>query len=148
MNFSKRSRYGVRALVYLAQKTDCICMQLNDIAARNSISAKYLEQIFAMLKKSGIVNSIKGPQGGYFLADEPEKIKIADIILALDGTYVLEDEKINYGENGEAEAIENQKTIIEPVNEQLNLLLNTLTLKDLVECSAQYKEVTQDMYYI
>lgn len=53
MNFSKRSRYGIRALIDLAQAGDGGCTQLSDIAARNHIPAKYLEQIFIAYAKQG-----------------------------------------------------------------------------------------------
>ena len=92
MNFSKRSRYGIRALIDLAQNTEAGCVQLSDIADRNCISVKYLEQIFSGLRKAGILRSVKGPQGGYLLAKEPSKLKIADVILVLDGSYFLEKE--------------------------------------------------------
>lgn len=147
MNFSKRSRYGIRALIELAQNTEDACMQLKDIANRNGISLKYLEQIFMVLRKAGIIRSIKGPQGGYFLAKEPGNLKIADIILALDGDYFLESEE-SKDEKGKSEALAIQTEIIEPINEQIDTILKTLTLKKLVECSEKYKEVTQSMYYI
>lgn len=97
MKFSKRSRYGIRALIDLAQNTDGTCMQLSEIAARNSISIKYLEQIFAALRKSGILRSVKGPQGGYSLTKAPGNLKVADIIRALDGSYLLEPEESSGG---------------------------------------------------
>lgn len=83
MNFSKRSRYGIRALIDLAQAGDGGCTQLSDIAARNHIPAKYLEQIFIALRKAGILGSVKGPQGGYFLEDNPQKLRIADIVYTI-----------------------------------------------------------------
>lgn len=148
MNFSKRSRYGIRALIDLAQNTEYACMQLSDIADRNNISVKYLEQIFASLRKAGILRSIKGPQGGYLLAREPDNLKIADIIVALDGSYFLEAEKCESGDKGEAEIFAVQTEIIEPINERLDQFLSSLTLKELVKCSENYREASQGMYYI
>ena len=140
MNFSKRSRYGIRALIDMAQNSES-CMQLNDIAERNGIPAKYLEQIFSALRKAGILRSVKGAQGGYFLARKPGDLKLADIIQTLD-------EEFRDGEKGEAEAFAVQTEIIAPINEQIYEFLNTLTLRKLTECSEQYKETAQDMYYI
>ncbi|MDE7311118.1 MAG: Rrf2 family transcriptional regulator [Eubacterium sp.] len=148
MNFSKRSRYGIRALIDLAQNTDCTYMQLNDIARRNGISIKYLEQIFAALRKAGILRSIRGRQGGYLLVKDPGSIKVADIILALDGSYFLEAEECRDGGNGESEALAVQTAIIEPINDLMERFLNTMTLKNLVECSENNRKGTQDMYYI
>lgn len=148
MNFSKRSRYGIRALIDLAQNTEDACMQLYDIAERNSISVKYLEQIFAALRKSGILRSIKGPQGGYFLAKASGELTVAEIILALDGRYFLEEEECRGDEKGAAPALAVQSEIIVPLNEEIDRFLNGLTLKKLVECSEKYKEAATDMYYI
>ena len=148
MKFSKRSRYGIRALIDLAQNSDGTCMQLSEIAARNSISIKYLEQIFAALRKSGILRSVKGPQGGYSLTKAPGNLKVADIIRALDGSYLLEPEESSGGENGDCEVLAVQSEIIDPINKQIDQFLNTLTLQKLVECAENYKEVKQDMYYI
>ena len=68
MNLSKKSRYGITALIDLAVYAKDQCVQLSSIAERNNISVKYLEQIFSSLRKSGLVRSVKGPQGGYLLA--------------------------------------------------------------------------------
>ena len=148
MNFSKRSRYGIRALIDLAQNTEAGCVQLSDIADRNCISVKYLEQIFSGLRKAGILRSVKGPQGGYLLAKEPSKLKIADVILALDGSYFLEKEECQDDEKGKAEALAVQTDIIDPINQYIHQFLNTLTLQTLVERSEGYKALTGDMYYI
>ena len=74
MNLSSRSRYGIRALIDLAVNARESCIQLGDIAVRNDISVKYLEQIFMSLRKGGMIRSIKGPQGGYLLARTPEEM--------------------------------------------------------------------------
>lgn len=148
MIFSKRSRYGLRALIDLAQYEPNGSVQLNEIADRNSISAKYLEQIFAALRKAGIIGSIKGPQGGYFLAKSPRHLTIAEIIVALDGVYLLDREEVPDNGKGEATVRALQERLIDPLNERLEEFLNTLTLKDLAECSEKYRDVLQNMYFI
>ena len=75
MKLSMKSRYGLRALIDLAINSKTEQVALNSIAERNKISPQYLEQVFASLRKAGIVKSIKGSQGGYFLN------KPADFIL-------------------------------------------------------------------
>ena len=148
MIFSKRSRYGIRALIDLAQNTDHGCIQLSEIAERNNISFKYLEQIFITMRIAGLLKSVKGPQGGYYLAKDPGTLKIAEIITVLEGSYCLESEKPLRGEKGEAESLALQKEIIDPINEFMEQFLNGLTLKKLVEYCENYKEVSVDMYYI
>lgn len=148
MVFSKRSRYGIRALIDLARNAGNGSIQLSEIAGRNNISVKYLEQIFSALRKAGIIRSIKGPQGGYFLAVSPENLTIAEIIVALDGSYFFEQEDVPNNGKGEAEARVVQTKIIMPLNEWIDKFLNVMTLKELVECAEEYQGVLQDMYYI
>ena len=92
MILSKKSRYGLRALVDLAANSGAEHMALNSIAERNGISAQYLEQVFAALRRAGIVRSIKGPQGGYHLNRPAQDITVAEIVRALDGSYYVEEE--------------------------------------------------------
>lgn len=149
MNLSKKSRYGITALIDLAVYSRNQCVQLSSIAERNKISVKYLEQIFSGLRRAGLVKSIKGPQGGYLLAKSPESITVADVIYALDGSYLLEDERSvvsGADEKGISTAI--QKLLIEQMNDQTDKLLKQLTLKTLVDSSLEYSQSGQEMYYI
>ena len=149
MNLSKKSRYGITALIDLAVYARNQCVQLSSIAERNKISVKYLEQIFSGLRRAGLVKSIKGPQGGYLLAKSPESITVADVIYALDGSYLLEYERSvvsGADEKGISTAI--QKLLIEQMNDQTDKLLKQLTLKTLVDSSLEYSQSGQEMYYI
>ena len=149
MNLSKKSRYGITALIDLAVYARNQCVQLSSIAERNKISVKYLEQIFSGLRRAGLVKSIEGPQGGYLLAKSPESITVADVIYALDGSYLLEDERSvvsGADEKGISTAI--QKLLIEQMNDQTDKLLKQLTLKTLVDSSLEYSQSGQEMYYI
>lgn len=148
MNLSKKSRYGLRALVDLASNTKEEHMALGEIAERNHISSQYLEQIFAALRKNGLVRSVKGAQGGYLLAKKPEDITVSEILEALDGSYLIEDEEIEA--EGEARAITAaiQSTLIDRVNGLLDGLLKSITLADVEESYLVYSEYGQDMYYI
>lgn len=149
MNLSKKSRYGITALIDLAVYARNQCVQLSSIAERNKISVKYLEQIFSGLRRAELVKSIKGPQGGYLLAKSPESITVADVIYALDGSYLLEDERSvvsGADEKGISTAI--QKLLIEQMNDQTDKLLKQLTLKTLVDSSLEYSQSGQEMYYI
>lgn len=143
MKFSKRSRYGIQALIDLGIYAKNGCVQLKDVSERNDISVKYLEQIFTALRKAGFVKSIKGPQGGYLLGNLPEEIHISDVIEVMDGSYELEEE---ISELPTSRAI--QTCIIDPVNAQTDQLLRGLTLKNLVEQTEEITAYAEDMYYI
>ena len=146
MNLSSRSRYGIRALIDLAVNARESCIQLGDIAVRNDISVKYLEQIFMTLRKGGIIRSVKGPQGGYLLAKKPQDIFISDVIRLLDGEYLLENEESENRENLTSKVI--QEKMIEPMNRWMKNFLKNLTLQNLTEAYELELAGLQNMYYI
>ena len=84
MKLNSRSRYAVMALADMASFNKQNPISLRDISLRQSISLVYLEQIFSKLKKSNIVKSIRGANGGYVLTRDPEQIKLSNIFSAVD----------------------------------------------------------------
>ena len=84
MKLSTKGRYAVMAMVDLAAQSAGKPIALSDIAERQEISLSYLEQLFAKLRRGGLVKSVRGPGGGYLPSRPPEEIRIADIILAVD----------------------------------------------------------------
>lgn len=92
MKLSKKGRYAVRALFDIAFYNEGQPTQVKDIAERQSIPPRFLEQIFQDLKRAGIVASKRGPQGGYNLARSPDRIGVGDIIRALEGPITLADD--------------------------------------------------------
>ena len=83
MKLTSKGRFAVTALVDLTISESSFPVSLNDISKRQNISLSFLEQIFNNLRKSGIVESIRGPSGGYKLSRHPSKIMISDIISAI-----------------------------------------------------------------
>ena len=84
MKLNSRSRYAVMALADMASFNKQNPISLRDISLRQNISLVYLEQIFSKLKKSNIVKSIRGANGGYVLTRDPEQIKLSNIFSAVD----------------------------------------------------------------
>lgn len=84
MKLSTKGRYAVMALVDLTSHSVGRPVTLAQIAARQEISLSYLEQLFAKLRRAALVESARGPGGGYRLTRDPDDIRIADIILAVD----------------------------------------------------------------
>jgi Rrf2 family transcriptional regulator, iron-sulfur cluster assembly transcription factor len=84
MRLSTKGRYAVMAMVDLAQHGEGGPVSLAEIAERQEISLSYLEQLFAKLRRGGLVRSVRGPGGGYLLAHQRDDTRIADIILAVD----------------------------------------------------------------
>ena len=85
MKLSKRGEYGLRALQDLAAHYEGELVSNKELAERNNIPNKFLEQILLTLRRGRILNSQKGPQGGYYLARPPEHITLAEVIRMLDG---------------------------------------------------------------
>ena len=86
MKLSTRSRYGLRAMVELAARVNGCCVTLKTIAEKHGMSEYYLEQLFAPLKKAGLVTSIRGARGGYKLSRPPGEITAGDVLRALEGS--------------------------------------------------------------
>ncbi len=84
MKLSTKGRYAVMALVDLAAQESSLPVTLADIAERQEISLSYLEQLFAKLRRGGLVTSVRGPGGGYLLARPAAETRISEIILAVD----------------------------------------------------------------
>ena len=84
MRLSTKGRYAVMAMVDLARHGNGQPVCLSDIAERQEISLSYLEQLFARLRRGGLVKSVRGPGGGYLLTHHRDDTRIADIILAVD----------------------------------------------------------------
>jgi Rrf2 family iron-sulfur cluster assembly transcriptional regulator len=84
VRLSTKGRYAVMAMVDLAFYGHGDPVSLAEIAERQEISLSYLEQLFAMLRKGGLVKSVRGPGGGYLLTHDRSETRIADIILAVD----------------------------------------------------------------
>ena len=87
--FSKKVRYGLAALFELAKNYNMGFIQIKDIASAQNIPQNYLEQLLSILKKAGLVESMRGSHGGYKLNKPADKIKIIDIIEALDGPLII-----------------------------------------------------------
>jgi len=89
MQLSTRSRYGTRLMVDLALHYDKGPVRINDIAKRQDISVKYLEQLIIPLKKASLIISVRGPKGGHMLAKPTKDITIADIVTLLENETSL-----------------------------------------------------------
>ncbi|WP_372792392.1 Rrf2 family transcriptional regulator [Lutibacter sp.] len=86
---SKKTKYGLKALSFLAKQEQNVPVLISDISTSENISKKFLESILLTLKKSGILSSKKGKGGGYFLLKKPNEIKIATIIRLLEGPIAM-----------------------------------------------------------
>ncbi|MDA0361946.1 MAG: Rrf2 family transcriptional regulator [Proteobacteria bacterium] len=86
MKLSTKGRYAMIALADLAQCKSKELVNLTELSKRQHLSLPYLEQLFVKLRRAGIVDSVRGPGGGYRLSKSPESIRITEILAAVDET--------------------------------------------------------------
>lgn len=89
MKLSTKGKYGVRALFEIARNYGQGPIAIKEIAERQQISFSYLEQILHKLGKAGIIESVRGPGGGYVLARKPAALTVGDVVRALEGPIAL-----------------------------------------------------------
>jgi len=132
MRLLTRTSYGIRAILQLAENHSKRPLQIKAIARQQDISAKYLEQVIAILKSAGFVRSIRGSKGGYVLAKPPNQIKLNDVFTALEGpiTTVECTEDENYCSRA-ADCVTRQ--VWTEVQNAIINVLESLTLQNLVD---------------
>jgi len=134
VKLSTKGRYAVMALVDLARHGESRPVSLADIAERQEISLSYLEQLFARLRRGGLVKSVRGPGGGYMLARGPAGTRVADIILSVDEPITATRCKTNssIGCHSDHSRCLTHDLWAELGN-QIHLYLSSVTLLDVVE---------------
>ena len=131
MRLTTKGRYAVTAMLDLAFHSQIKPVTLTDIAARQTISLSYLEQLFARLRRANMVKGFRGPGGGYTLADAAQNINIADIIAAVD-------EPIDATKCGGEANCQNEKSCLTHdlwmgLSDQIREYLKGITLAQLLE---------------
>jgi Rrf2 family protein len=89
LRLSTRSRYGLRAVVDIASHGGKRPVQVSEIARRQAVSPRYIEQIFQKLKPAGIIATVRGPKGGYLLGRAAKDISIMDVLEAVEGPLAI-----------------------------------------------------------
>lgn len=132
MKLSTNSRYGLRAMVDLAANYTGGPVALCDIATRQHISESYLEQAFATLRKSGLIKSVKGAQGGYTPAGSPESLKVGTILRVLEGDLsIVDDSPVYSGDDVIKRSI--KRNVWNAVDASVARVVDSITLADLAQ---------------
>jgi len=129
---STKSQYGLRAMIYLA-KCKCKICSLKEISKKEGISFDYLEKILSRLEKAGLIRSKKGSQGGYFLSKKPARIRIGEIIRALEGEKGLVMCTVKHGKNCPLERKCLARSFWFKIQKSLDSVLDSITLFDLIK---------------
>ena len=134
MKLSTKGRYGLRAMVDLAAYSENEPVSITNISDRQGISERYLEQLMAMLKKNGLVKSIRGAGGGYVLAKPVQEISVGDILRALEGSLEPVECSGFQSEEGCKSADSCvTKYVWQRINENINRTVDEIKLDHLVE---------------
>ena len=141
MKLSTRARYGVRLMVALAFNYDKGPIFLKDVAKGENISEKYLSLIIIPLRRTGLVNSIRGAHGGYLLAKDPSQITMKEIIDVLEGDCSLVD-CVRNPSTCPRVPICASHDIWEIIGEKISETLNSVTLDMLVKMNQEKAQKT------
>ena len=146
MRLTTMSRYGTRAIFDIAYNTTGLPVQVKDVAERQQIPIKYLEQIFHKLKKADFIKSERGPGGGYVLTKNPSEIKVGDIIKAVQEHTDLVACVCDSAEDGNPCVREGQcvtRSVWKEAARQITEYFNSVTIADLCK-DAQNKNLKKD----
>lgn len=138
MRLSSRGEYGVRAMLHLAMNYNAGFIPLSKIAAAEDISQQYLEQIFAILRRGGLIMSNRGVKGGYTLSYPPQAINVGDIIRVLNGPITPVDCVSNENESDEPDCRCGKsdsclaRNLWMKLRDHINQLLDGITLQDML----------------
>ena len=144
MKLTTKGRYGVKAMLDLALQCSGEPVSLKSIAKRQNISENYLEHLFATLKKSGFVKSVRGAQGGYLLVQSPDNITIGSILRSLEGSLapvdcVLEKNPVKCDRFDSCIT----KLVWEKIRDSVNSVVDSITLADLAK---MYKKKMEQIF--
>ncbi len=136
MRLSTKTTYGVRALFDIAYHSGAHPAKVSDIANRQAISPRYIEQIFINFKKKGLIKTVRGPKGGYLLAREPHLISLGDIIRAVEGNIELVGCK-EFDSKDADECRIGKMCVTAPIwkelNDRVSSFFDSITVKDLCD---------------
>ncbi len=140
MKLSTKGRYGLRALIDLAQYSEHEAVSISSIAVRQNISESYLEQLVGKMKRAGIVTSIRGAQGGYRLARPAATISVGDILRALEGDLRPVECTAETDQGCQGADLCVTKYVWKKINQSIEHTVDSIMLDQLVEESKKARE--------
>ncbi len=147
MRFSSKGRYAMASMISIAQTGGGESVTVSSLAQRLEISKIYLEQIFSLLRKSGLVISIKGAQGGYQLARPASEITAYDILSATE-TVLFDEPESTVQESAPSIESAMQGLVFRPAGEALAEIFSGVSLADLSNEADRHLQNEAYMYYL
>ena len=137
MKISTKGRYALRLMIDLAENSSGNPVSLKDVAKRQGISDKYLEQIISVLNKAGYVRSVRGAQGGYLLKSDPETYTVGMILRQTEGSLApvscIEDDEIICDRQEQCVT----SSVYKKINDAISNVVDNITLQDLVDWQSE-----------
>lgn len=147
LHFSAKEEYGVLAILALSLHSGHGPLQVKSIAQRGRIPVRFLEQVMNLLKKRGLVESVRGPHGGYLLTKPPDQIRLGEVLQAVEGPLIaLEPASSRKG----TREVENRilKEVWDQAHSSLEAFLNSISFKDLCERKKELEGKPVLMFHI
>lgn len=131
MKLSTKGRYGLMAMFQLALDHGQGPISLKSIAEQQQLSENYLEQLFSNLRKDGLINSVRGAQGGYLLSRNPEEITVGQVLRSLEGSMSPADcidEEMNCKRADECAT----KLVLSRMKDSIDDVIDSISLQDMM----------------
>ena len=142
MKLTSKGRYAVMAMADLAKNHDPRPVSLNAISLRQGISILYLEQLFLKLKQNNLVNSTRGPSGGYVLSKSPDQIKLSNIISAVDEEVKMLKCNKNSKKGCNGKSIKCiTHSLWDELGEHINLFFKQKSLEDVLNIEKKFQKI-------
>ncbi|MEO6435725.1 MAG: Rrf2 family transcriptional regulator [Tepidisphaeraceae bacterium] len=145
MRLSKRTEYGLRAIVQLARQDPGTYVQSKDLSQQEGLPNKFLEAILLALRRGDFLESKVGTGGGYRLSRPPRDIRIGELIRRLEGRLTVKEPMMTTELSAGEVAV---RLINEQLTDATDVVLDAMTLEQLAEQVARAGKVQQSMYYI
>jgi Rrf2 family transcriptional regulator, iron-sulfur cluster assembly transcription factor len=133
VKLSSKGRYGVRAVFDIAFHNEGRATQIKDIAERQAIPPRFLEQIFQDLKRAALVVSKRGPRGGYQLARPAAEIKLGDVVRALEGPIAVAISREDGKNGGDATSRTVTEEAFREISDRIEASFDAITIQDLCD---------------
>lgn len=154
MRISAKARYGLAAVISMAYKSLNVehngqneCITIISLSEKLGISKIYLEQVFSLLKRGGIVNSTKGSQGGYTLTRPAKEITVFDVLYSIE-TSLFEKTEDTVSKNNEGIERVMQEMVFDMLNVSIRDFLTKISLEDITSQIDKNKDDGNYMYYL
>lgn len=138
MKLSTRGRYALMAMYQLAMEFSDTPISLKYIAEKQGLSENYLEQLFSNLRKDGIINSVRGAQGGYTLSRNPKDITVGQVLRSVEGSLAPADcveHEVDCSKEGSCST----KLVLQKMKDSIDSVVDSITLQDMVEKTSDAK---------